>query len=1241
MESEKDDRSSEADNLTSKQIKINQLKYSRILEELEELQLFYTTITVFSREEIDAIDIKITDPSGSPMDPKPNSLYDPRMGSIMDSRSCSTCHNSACIGHDGMIAFPENKPIINPLWMSLVINILRSVCNNCGALLVSKADIHGRGLDGMDLFRKIPLIADMSKSLKCRYPNRLSNSEIKFCTRKVNTSQNVCDENPEFVNHDIKEYRILYKGPNDRKIKFDALKIYKIFSCITNEDSLLLGFTNGMRPENLIMFNMIVMPPISRPVVPSKTMNSYMPNDLTRTYEDILNAVIRLQQNIDDEDRYKYLFLKVKELMEGRKSKNKSDKQRVSISSMLQGKKSALRHTLMGKSTNRCARTVIGPDTDLRLTQVGIPMEWAKILTIQETVTNINKDFLKRLFDEGKITQIEYSKGPSRGMKHMVRKDTVFPPVGSKVFRHMMDGDVVVLNRQPTLHKYGMMAFEVVLKNQRNITFHVSVTTPYNADFDGDEMNLWAEEILGARAEAQELLFASFNAHSTAKNKPNMGLVYDAITASYLLTDEKQIPVGLYCSIRDKLTQTSYLSDLDVRLKRYHIHPLSGKGVFSMLFPPDFNYFRGNVRVVDGVMVSGRLTADHVSHSSGSIVEKLFLEYGADEFIDFLTDGSYMVLTYITETGFSVGISDCMAMDKEEFEMEESETKKLYQKIQSLVDMLPVPEPDAPEVIKNTYENTVISIIAQNDTAGFNLIKEKTIRTAIGEMMSDIGGGAKGKPFNIRQIRKMLAGQTYRNKRLAGPTCPIRATPGYDIGEADIRAAGFITSSFMKGLTPDEHFMHMMAGREGLIDTAINVSLIGDLHRKIIKALENLHVGLNQSVINNIGIVFQLAYGGDGMDPAKLIRIKPKGYSDGFASFIDPYALARDLNISKGWIPSDIDDGIKFRKQEAAKKIAKGEQQDFDEEMRRLKIGYGRGMGMDRSRIGNRGIQNRRLQRIVETEIQEIQEIQEIKEEPSKSQSEGSGRSQIVRKPLSPEKFAAPVRKFSIEEREIVKFEKQEITREAPVMVDSKYILKVKLAIKSAIFEGSYYKGKSIWTLRDSEKFEYGTFVRGLGYFLKLKDKHEGIITSGRSDSMFLAIIAFMCSLAKLEAVIVSRKTSDQWQSIRAEQYGAKIEQVTDNDKSAKDKLNSLSRKYPKYLVIDGLLNEPDYIQELIVNINAIRQKYNIRSPQNIYLKSNFDCVHKALTTCFEDSKIKNITEMVNVRTDDIVWLNI
>ncbi len=872
------------------------------VEELPELHIISSVISVYSEEEIKRISVvDIVNPDiSSPRFHTAKSLYDTCMGTIVSNRMCGTCQIVNCLGHFGRI--PISSPLPHPMWLGVIKDILTSVCRSCGALLVDSDFIDRKGLKYMSAQKRISEIAKVAVSRKeCpniqRCPD-IRSGNLSECQPNLPLKAPKSDESFEIS-------EMLKIGDSAPKaVPIPVEKILTILKCISDKDAKLMGFTGDSRPENLIIQSLLVIPPVSRPPFIADNRNN--PDDLTEAYRQIVicaNELRLLNSSDTDFERVKTnLYFKIKVLMEGKKQKYKNVKKFMSITNRLQGKQAVPRASLMGKRTNMCARTVISPDTSLTFGQIRIPMEWSSLLTLEEKVTATNIDAVRNLLAQGKITDVQTYHDGKGSQRKGATKDTVLS-IGDSYRRNMRDGDIVVVNRQPTLHKFSMMAFEAKLGKERSAGLHLSYTTPFNADFDGDEMNIWVPQSLEARAEARELLHVTKNIMSPAKNKVNMGLVYDAITASHVLIRQNQIDEGLYYELKGVVENSDDLVSLDQRLLKHKVPPRSGRGVFSMLLPATLNYFKGDVVILDGVLISGAITGEHVGPSSKSIVETIYMEFGEERYSEFITYASFLVLKFITEHGHTVGIDDCMAIDKDRRMQEKMENEKAFEIIQAKIDALDPPRDDD-ETSLQLYESKIEDILMSSFEMGFSLIKQNVgdPENNIGAMLKGIGGGAKGKLFNIQQIRGRL-GQQYRKGKRLPLSCNGRILPGFDENDPDIRARGYIKSNFMRGLSPEEHFLHMMAAREGLIDTAVNVAVMGDIHRRIVKALENIYVNETGAVVNSSKANFQLLLGADGFDPARLITVKRAG-SDGdpIASFIDLREKAKFLNKQAGWI---------------------------------------------------------------------------------------------------------------------------------------------------------------------------------------------------------------------------------------------------------------------------------------------------------------------------------------------------
>jgi DNA-directed RNA polymerase II subunit RPB1 len=865
------------------------------IEELPDMEIISTMISVYSEQEIERISrVDITDPDiTNPRLAASKSLYDSVMGTITSDTKCSTCNDYDCFGHYGRILFAS--PIPHPLWMNTIRDLLTIVCNSCGKLLKSKKAIELNGWQYLSAQKKISTIAKSMKKEKCQRDNS--------CPDIADGKIIPCRRNPTYLALRADEkFKIMYTiGKDKNEYPIEIERILAIFRSISKEDAETLGFINDSRPEDLIMQSLLVMPPGSR--IPYVSGGVHRADDLTEGYKKIVVCANELMLFPKNGEIKNSLYLRVKELMEGKKQKFQNAAKFMSIASRLQGKAAIPRSGLMGKRVNFCARTVIGPDTSLKFDQLRVPVEWAPKLTYPETVREDNIDYLKSLIHNGKASMVRRLVNGRLTYPHAVLPDTVIN-LGDVVFRHMQNGDIVIFNRQPTLSKASMMAFEVVLGKERTIGLHLSYTTPTNADFDGDEVNLWVPQTAEAIAEAMVLLNVNRNLSSPSNNSPTMGIVYDALTSSHLLTRESKIREDVYYDLLTYVTNTEDMATIDQRLRRYNINKYSGRAIFSNLLPDDLFYSKGNLLIIDGVLVQGEITGSHIGPKGHTIIEALAQNYGSARTSQFLTDASFMLLRYITIRGHTIGIKDCMAIDTFEHQKEVEQNRKAVASLQSKIDALgDIPQDKAG---RELYDKRVGAMIKASDEQGFSEIKRKVKDPSnnMGAMVADLGAGTKGKLFNVKQIRGRVGQQYFKGEPLKA-NCGNRLLPGFDENDLDVRARGYIPNSFMSAdITPEEHFMIMMGGRQGLIDTAVNVAVMGDIHRKIVKALENLMIGESRAVVNPSGAVFQLAYGGDGLNPAKLISVKPPGTElDSVPTFVDIFALANNLNVKSNYVP--------------------------------------------------------------------------------------------------------------------------------------------------------------------------------------------------------------------------------------------------------------------------------------------------------------------------------------------------
>lgn len=857
-------------------------------QSLPEMEIVSISHSLFSHEELEQMAVfeaTNTDKSGI------NSVNDPRSGTV-GKNPCNTCYMDSlrCPGHYGIIKL--NVPIIHPMFKSEVLSILTSVCNSCGDLLLNEDKFSK--FSGLTGSKRLKEIAKESEKLPCR--------------RKINTTEEgiiACMDNPTYIHSKIKEVdSIMYisdKIENKRTVE----EIQRIFESISPEDAELLGFENGSHPIQFILRSIPIIPICARAPVVQKGI--LMMDDITTMYLDIVRQnqeLLKAKTEIKKEELIKGLNFKIAHLINNTDAQYTQGTQKVyqGIKSRIQGKRAIIRSLLMGKRVNFSGRTVLGPEPNVKFGQIRIPRAMAKVLTINEIVTPANITRLTYLFKNKKTSHITQSEGRNAGKRIRSTEKVIDENnliIGDSVDRFLQDGDYVVFNRQPTLHKQGFMGYEVVLGSSLTIGLHLGYTPQHNADFDGDEGVIHVAQSYEAIKEIAMLMNVKNQIMNAQTNKNIAGATFDALVGIYLLTFEGtmlDIDVSgrslLYLDIISFLENKDSIETLDERLEKYNVPAFSGKALFSALLPIDFYYRKGDVYIRDGVLISGTITKDHIGSSHGSIIQAMYKIYGQDRVVDFLTDLYNMSGQYLDTIGFSVGLDDCLLQGDDPQKLIQYEVQRAKMLVKAMGIKLDDPlEEERREKQIMAYLNTAkglggrISAERLGPNNAFNIMAKS---------------GAKGSIINIAKITGILGQQFVKGQRMpesmSGGT---RSLPYFPENSLDPAARGFISNSFLSGLSPAEMFFHQAGGREGLTDTAIKTADTGEMHHKMVKAMEDVKVYNDGSVRNAFGDIFQFSYGEDGFDAGMLESVTTK--SGSFASFINIKRMAGKINSKYGY----------------------------------------------------------------------------------------------------------------------------------------------------------------------------------------------------------------------------------------------------------------------------------------------------------------------------------------------------
>jgi len=838
--------------------------------------------------------------------PKLGGLMDPRQGVVDRSSRCQTCagNMTECPGHFGHIDLA--KPVLHPGFMVKTIKVLRCVCFYCSKLLVSPDNpkikeivMKSKGQPR----KRMAHVYDLCKSKKiCE-----GGDEMDIGSNEQNPNDQKhggCGRyQPAFKRLGLEltaKWKEINEDTQEKQVVLTAERIHEVFRHINDEECYILGMDPKFaRPDWMIMTALPVPPLAVRPAV-VMFGSARNQDDLTHKLADIIkanNELIRNEQagaaaHIISENT-KMLQFHVATLTDNSMpgipvAMQKSGRPLKSIKQRLKGKEGRIRGNLMGKRVDFSARTVITPDPNLRIDQVGVPRSIAQNLTFPEIVTPFNIDKMQELVRRGNsqypgAKYIIRDTGERIDLRYHPKPSDLHLQCGYKVERHIRDGDLVVFNRQPSLHKMSMMGHKVKVLPWSTFRMNLSDTSPYNADFDGDEMNLHVPQSMETRAEILNIHLTPRQVITPQNNKPVMGIVQDTLTAVRKMTKR-----DVFLDKETMMTMVMFLPIWDGKLPVPAIlkpKPLwTGKQLFSLIIPGNVNCQRlqsahddnenggpyhwispGDTRVLieSGELLMGILCKRTLGASAGSLMHVSQLENGHHDNGLFYGNIQTVVNAWLLVEGHSIGIGDTIA-DPGTYAEILSTIKKAKDEVIDVITKAHNCELEATpgNTLRQTFENQVNRILndARDKTGG----AAKRSLTEFNNFKVMVVAGSKGSDINISQIIACVGQQNVEGKRI-----PFgfrkRTLPHFIKDDYGPESRGFVENSYLAGLTPSEFYFHAMGGREGLIDTAVKTAETGYIQRRLIKAMESVMVQYDGTVRNSVGQVIQFRYGEDGL----------------------------------------------------------------------------------------------------------------------------------------------------------------------------------------------------------------------------------------------------------------------------------------------------------------------------------------------------------------------------------------
>ena len=815
--------------------------------------------------------------------PVQGGLMDNRLGTLEPGQKCITCGNTSakCPGHFGHIELAE--PVLHIAFVDDIHKLLLTTCRSCNRIKLENEELAS--------YKEI-------RNAKASYAV-ITLDNIKDDIIEKSKKIKICPH------CQAEQYDLIFTKPTIFVEKTEAgenrllpITIRERLSNITDDDLKLLGYDpSTARPEWFVLQVLPVPPVTVRPSIILET-GIRSEDDLTHKLVDIIRVNQRLKeskeagtpplivQDLVDLLQYHVTTYFDNEVSGIPQAHHRSGRPLKTLTQRLKGKEGRFRGSLSGKRVDFSSRTVISPDPNIAISEVGIPYEVAKKLTIPETVSNWNIEKLKTLVFNGpnNYPGANYIIRPD-GVKirldyvndRQMVADSIVP--GYIIERHLSDSDIVIFNRQPSLHRMSIMAHYVRVLPYRTFRLHPAVCPPYNADFDGDEMNLHVPQSEEARSEAALLMAVQDQLISPRYGGPIIGGIRDFITGAYILTSD-----GSYLSKEEFFNLAllgGYAGTLpEPKGEKDGKKLYTGRQLFSLFLPKDFNFIitskwnksiKGegkDVVIKNGELISGVIDKASIgAEEPDSVLHRIAKDYGNDVAQQFLNSILVMLKTFITHRGFTYGYSDLWLSEDTHKEITEV-IKKAYDKIGELIQQykegtLPLTRGLSPEEALELY--LVNELSRARDRAG-RLADRSFPNENAGVIMASTG--ARGSTLNIGQMTAVLGQQSIRGKRIH-KGYHNRSLPHFKINDTNPDAKGFVKSNYRDGLTPLEFFFHAMGGREGLVDTAVRTQQSGYMQRRLINALEHLKLEYDSTVRDPHGNIIQYLYGEDGIDPAK------------------------------------------------------------------------------------------------------------------------------------------------------------------------------------------------------------------------------------------------------------------------------------------------------------------------------------------------------------------------------------
>lgn len=794
---------------------------------------------------------------------------DLHMGTTDSKYPCETCHRSKqdCLGHFGRISL--RYPVLNPIAIENIVRWLKIVCHNCSRLLVNSGSVRHIQLSGR--FGAMLIAASRVSSRICSHCNT-----------------------PQMV--------ILRKSPTDKptkivgKIGGQKIVLYPhiieaILSKIRDEDVTAILGSIASHPRNFVLRQILVPPVPTRPAVRKANGAKTTNDDITQIIQVIVSANAALPETIprtinDDLSKYIYnLNSHVYGMIRGSATSGAAK----SIAVSLKGKFGEIRHFLLGKRVFNVARSTIVGDPSIPINGLGVPLHFARTVEIEEAVQPHNRARLLGYVRNGKTRTypaatavIKAGTGVRYAIEYMDISDI---ETGDRVLRNVIDGDVALFNRQPTLTISNISAHTVIVLRDPTsypIRMNVICTPLYNADFDGDAMNIVFLASESARVELRYLSMLNnwFTLYTTSG--PAMGQVEDGVLGLAELTRDRTTfnrlhAMRVFSHVRTlpDFTESTYTGRdlISLALARTPVNITRTAKFYDKTKAPYIDYRPSEitVNIENGRLVSGVLDKATIGKgAAGGLYHVLANEYNAEIALNAMHDMQSMVIGYLEQRGYSVGILDVLPSRKAQARIHEATSETLAR---------------ARILAEHYVSGKIVASFGETQESMFEAQMKEALKpgdSMIDTIMRDIdpytnglygmiSTGSKGTPQQLYNMSGTIGQKLIDNRRTVAKFGVGRTSPYSRRFSTDPIDGGYIANSLVIGMNSHEFLAYAAASRFDFTIKALSTSVTGEQQRKSVKCLESLICDNHRRIVKSGRIIEIVA--GDNYGDARFLEI--------------------------------------------------------------------------------------------------------------------------------------------------------------------------------------------------------------------------------------------------------------------------------------------------------------------------------------------------------------------------------